>query len=92
MNGSGQPGAESVPWKKKFRRELRIGTGILLILVGLVGIVMPVMPGWTPLALGILLLAPKTRFSRWIRGLLKKMRKRLRERKQNRVDGQPGPG
>jgi UPF0716 family protein affecting phage T7 exclusion len=68
--------SNSTPWKKRFKRELRIGTGIVLILVGLVGIVVPILPGWTPLALGILMLAPKTRFGRWVRKLLKKMRKR----------------
>ncbi len=53
----------------------------MLILVGLVGIVVPVLPGWTPLAFGILLLAPKTRFSRWVRQWLKKMRRYARHRK-----------
>ena len=71
-----------VPWRKRFSRELRIGTGIVLIVVGLVGIVVPVLPGWTPLAFGILLLAPKTRFSRWVRKWLKKMRKRRRQQKK----------
>jgi hypothetical protein len=73
--------SKSISWRKRFRRELRIGTGIVLILVGLVGILVPVLPGWTPLAFGILLLAPKTRFSRWLRKLLKKMRQRVRLRK-----------
>ena len=71
-----------VPWRKRFRRELRIGTGIVLIVVGLVGIIVPVLPGWTPLVFGILLLAPKTRFSRWVRKWLKKMRKRGRQQKK----------
>jgi len=74
--------SNSIPWRKRFRRELRIGTGIVLILVGLVGIIVPVLPGWTPLAFGILLLAPKTRFSRWVRKWLKKMRKRARQQKK----------
>lgn len=84
MNSVQKPVEEPYSWKKKFRRELRIATGLFLILFGIVGIVVPVLPGWTPLGLGILLLAPKTRLSRWIRGLLKKMRKRLRERKHSK--------
>jgi hypothetical protein len=71
-----------LPWRKRFRRELRIGTGIVLILIGLVGIIVPVLPGWTPLAFGILLLAPKTRFSRWVRKWLKKIRSRVRQQKK----------
>lgn len=84
MNSKQKPVEEPLSWKKKFRRELRIATGIFLILFGIVGIVVPVLPGWTPLGLGILLLAPKTRLSRWIRGLLKKARKRMREQRRNR--------
>ena len=75
--------ANSVPWRKRFRRELQIVTGIVLILVGLVGILVPVLPGWTPLIFGILMLAPKTRFSRWVREMFKKMRRRARRRKSN---------
>jgi hypothetical protein len=87
MNGEQQPIEESLSWKKKFKRELRIATGIFLILFGIVGIVVPVLPGWTPLGLGILLLAPKTRLSRWIRGLLKTVRHRMRARRRNRGRG-----
>ena len=87
MNGEQKPGEEPLSWKKKFRREFRIATGIFLILFGIVGIIVPVLPGWTPLGLGILLLAPKTRLSRWIRGLLKTARNRLRDRRRCRVRG-----
>ncbi len=81
--------ANSVPWRKRFRREIRIGTGLVLIGVGLVGILVPVLPGWTPLIFGILMLAPKTRFSRWVRELLKKMRRRARQRKTNSTPPDP---
>ena len=62
--------------KKRVRRILRMATGIGLILFGLVGIVVPVLPGWTPIALGVVILAPKTRFSRWLRGWLRKLKRR----------------
>lgn len=92
MDESLKTDEEQVSWKKRFRRELRIGAAVVLIVVGLVGIVVPVMPGWTPLAFGIVLLVPRSRFSRWVRGRLRDMRRRRWERKQNAVDSGKGSG
>jgi uncharacterized membrane protein YbaN (DUF454 family) len=39
------------------RRMIRIGLGIICILLGLPGLVLPILPGWTFLAIGVLLLS-----------------------------------
>lgn len=64
--------------RRKSKRIIRIASGIGLIIVGLVGIVVPVLPGWTPLAFGIVLLMPRSRLAKWLRGQLKRMKKRLK--------------
>jgi uncharacterized protein YqgC (DUF456 family) len=39
------------------RAIIRIGSGILLILIGLVGLLMPIMPGWLFIIPGLVILA-----------------------------------
>ena len=43
--------------KRLFRKYLRISLGALLIPVGVVGLILPVMPGWPFLILGLALLS-----------------------------------
>lgn len=39
------------------RRAVRIATGLILVLVGVVGLIMPIMPGWIFLIPGLVILA-----------------------------------
>lgn len=39
------------------RKTLRIGGGVLLVLIGIVGLIMPVMPGWVFIIPGLVILA-----------------------------------
>lgn len=50
--------------RKKLKRVLVVGLGVFFILLGLVGLVLPILQGWLFLAIGILLLSvysPKLR-------------------------------
>jgi len=58
-----------------------------MILVGLVGILVPVMPGWTPLLVGLALLFPDTRLVRWLRRRIRRMMARGRLRRMRKARG-----
>ena len=49
------------------RGALRTAAGILLILVGIVGLALPAVPGWVLISFGVALLAPKTAIARGLR-------------------------
>ncbi len=86
-------------------RVLRHVAGWALLLLGVVGLVLPVLQGWLFIGLGALLLAPdvpvfarmlcwvETRFPS-LRGALKAMRRRLGQRAEPpcRPEGDAGPG
>ncbi len=50
-------------------RVLAIAAGIVLIAVGIVGLVLPLLPGWIFIASGIILVWPKTRLAAWLKRL-----------------------
>jgi uncharacterized membrane protein YbaN (DUF454 family) len=48
-------------------RKLRQIAGVLLVIVGIAGLILPIMPGWIFLAPGIALLGPDNPFvKRWM--------------------------
>ena len=49
------------------KKPLRISAAILLILLGLLGLIFPIMPGLMFLIPGVTLLAPNNRLARWVR-------------------------
>ena len=49
------------------RRVIRIALGVLLILLGTAGLFLPFLQGIALIAAGILVLAPNSRASQWIR-------------------------
>jgi len=55
----------SVYWKKIFK-VIRFTAGILLILVGIIGLFVPILQGILFIVLGGLLLGKDTMFGRWI--------------------------
>jgi uncharacterized membrane protein YbaN (DUF454 family) len=63
-------------------RFARLIVGILLVIVGVIGILIPVMPQWPFLIPGLMLLAPE---SRQIRRLVLWLRKRLRLRRWRKM-------
>ena len=54
----------------KFNRFIRIPVGVGLIVIGIVGIVLPIMPGWIFLIPGLIITFPFTK--NWIDKLRKK--------------------
>ena len=80
------------------RRPLQILAGILLILVGIVGLILPVMPGWIFIFPGIYLLGPDTRPARFLRRQFRRLRvwsrlwlRRRRSRARAQVTSDPLP-
>jgi len=64
---------------KPLRRVVRIAVGIALIAVGVLGLVLPLLPGWPFLVTGFILLWPKIRLARWlvrVFGRIKEWRRR----------------
>jgi len=59
---------------------LRIVAGVALILAGIAGIFLPILPGWVLIALGIVLVAPNARIARWIKSLPRRLVRRFRRR------------
>ena len=71
-----------MPWLwRQVGHVLRITGGIALILVGLLGIIVPIMPGWSLALVGIVMLAPGTRFSRWLKRTFARLAERIRRKK-----------
>jgi uncharacterized membrane protein YbaN (DUF454 family) len=66
-------------WPRAFWRHL---IGWTLIVVGIIGLIVPVMPGWAFIGAGALLLAPYIRvfrrFSAWIHKRFPKLRGSLK--------------
>ena len=79
-------------------RIVRLVSGILLLLLGIVGGLLPVIQGWMFVIPALLLLAPESRLIRRIvvkmRTKLKLRRRRRRSRKaaSGQTDGQPETG
>lgn len=59
---------------------LRFGAGAFLILAGVLGLALPILPGWALIAAGILVLAPKSRAATWLRHLLARLKAWARRR------------
>lgn len=59
-----------MPWaflKRHTWRLVRITAGLVLILIGLSGLVIPVIPGWPFIILGIIMIAPDSRLAMWLK-------------------------
>jgi hypothetical protein len=56
------------------RKVLRISLGVFLVILGLIGLALPIVPQWPMLIPGLLILAeyfpPVRRFMRWAKGKL----------------------
>ena len=61
-------------WTTIAKRVLLIAAGIALIAAGVLGLVLPIVPGWVLILVGILLLGPKTRVALWLKRICAKLR------------------
>ncbi len=66
-------------------RILRVVFGVVLIAIGILGFILPLLPGWPFLASGIIILWPKSRLAAWLKKVPGRIRDRLRKR-----SGAPG--
>jgi uncharacterized membrane protein YbaN (DUF454 family) len=62
---------------RALRHALRVVLGILLLVVGLAGLILPVLPGWPFIAAAVVLLGPRTRLARHIVDLSKRLKNRF---------------
>jgi len=62
------------------RKTLRILSGLGLVLLGIIGLIMPIMPGWVFLIPGLVILAdhfpPVRRLLDWAKGIYEKQKEK----------------
>lgn len=63
---------------------LRISAGVVLVVVGLIGLLLPILPGWPFLIPGVMLLIADTRLKR---KLVSKIDRLRQKRQARRIDG-----
>jgi len=61
----------AICFKTPYAYRMRIVVGIILVVLGLLGLILPIMPGWVFLIPGLILLS--TKFT-WARRLLERLR------------------
>ena len=54
---SPEPAAPATPPQTGWRAIIRIASGIGLLIVGIIGLILPVMPGWVFIIPGLMILA-----------------------------------
>jgi len=72
---------------------LRLAAGVLLILAGVLGLALPILPGWALIALGIVLLAPNSRVANWLKrafARLKSLRRSHSDVPSGKIDEKGG--
>jgi hypothetical protein len=74
---------------KTIRHVLRVTVGIVLLAVGIVGLMLPVLPGWPFIASGIILVWPKTRLATWLLHVPARIREWFRKRGGPPEEGRP---
>lgn len=66
---------------RTLRHGLRIAAGLVLFAIGIVGLLLPIMPGWPFIVSAILLIWPDARLAIWIKHLPARAREWYRRRK-----------
>ncbi|HBA83761.1 MAG TPA: hypothetical protein DCZ95_06670 [Verrucomicrobia bacterium] len=69
------------PWLRRLRRILRMTAGIALMGLGVLGLALPIMPGWALMLVGIALVAPRSRLAQWLKRTLARLRKQWARQK-----------
>jgi uncharacterized membrane protein YbaN (DUF454 family) len=70
-------------WGKILQRIFRIAAGVVLIAIGLLGLALPIMPGWILIIIGVMLIAPGSRMARWIKQVAAKGRAKWMQHKRS---------
>ena len=74
--------------KQTLKHFLRVGAGVGLVLVGIVGLILPIMPGWIFLIPGLLILAdyfpPLRRMVDWLKHKYEVEKAKLEAKKRQR--------
>lgn len=77
------------------RAILRISFGIILVLLGIAGLILPVMPGWVFLLPGLMILAeyfpPIQRLVDWAKAKVEQAKTQVANRKQAAREGESEP-
>jgi uncharacterized membrane protein YbaN (DUF454 family) len=75
------------------KKILRIAAGVGLILIGIVGLIMPVMPGWVFIIPGLMILAEHSKSARrlldWLKAKFEDARTATGGKPSERPRGQP---
>jgi hypothetical protein len=74
----------------------RTTLAMLLLIVGIIGLIAPIMPGWVFIFLAIFVLGPRTKAARWLKRRLAVVRRYFRKRgllrrKVRRLNKPQGP-
>ena len=72
-----------------FARPVRLIVGAVVLAVGLLGLLLPILPGWVFIGVGLVIIAPRSRAAHWVRGQLARLRcytRRLVGRHKGRCD------
>jgi len=74
--------------KQTIKHFVRVATGIGLVLLGITGLILPIMPGWIFLIPGLLILAdyfpPLRRMVDWLKKKYEVEKAKLEEKRQRR--------
>ncbi len=73
------------------KRPFRIALGALLLLVGLLGLVLPIMPGWIFIFPGLALMVPGTRAGRWLRETALRLKAKMSRGRAENAPTSPSP-
>jgi uncharacterized membrane protein YbaN (DUF454 family) len=63
------------------KRTFYFFIGLCLVIIGIIGAIIPVMPGWTPLILGVILIHPPSghRLKKWAKKKNEQFKKRFKK-------------
>jgi len=73
------------------KTPLRIALGAVLVLVGILGLVLPIMPGWIFIFPGLALLMPGTRAGHWLRAKAQRLRAKMGRGGAENAPAPPSP-
>jgi len=74
------------------KAPVRVAVGVVLILVGAVGLVLPVMPGWVFIIPGLALATAGTPLGDWLREKVRRLREKMGKRRSRPAEeGRDGP-
>jgi len=72
------------------KTPLRLTLGLMLMLVGILGLLLPILPGWIFIFPGLALLVPDTRAWHWLREKAERVRAKVDRRRCMADEGTAG--